>query len=131
MGLSGKHVVIIGGTSGIGFAVAEGAARDGARLTIASSRQATIDAALKRLPAAEGHRVDVKDEAGLGAFFAKLGSLDHLVFTAGDWGGPGGRYARKDGPRACGQDFCGALLGALWRPSSRRKNTFSRAAPSC
>jgi len=85
MTLNAKRIAILGGTSGIGLAVAEAAGRAGAALVVASSRQASIDAALAKLPAgAEGHAANLKDEASVKALFAKLGPIDHLVFTAGE-----------------------------------------------
>ena len=84
--LDGKHVVIIGGATGIGFAVAELAVSQGAKVTIGSSREASVSAAAKRL-GATGRVVDVRDEASVAAWFAALGAFDHLVLTAGDWGG--------------------------------------------
>ena len=85
--LAGQRVVVIGGTSGIGRAVAEAALADGAQVVVASSKAANVEAAAARLGAgARGVVVDVKDEASIAALFETLGSLDHLVFTAGDWG---------------------------------------------
>ncbi|MGY4927647.1 SDR family oxidoreductase [Streptomyces sp. 900105755] len=85
MGLQGQRVVVIGGTSGIGLAVAEGAAREGARVVVASRRQESVDAALKVLPEdAEGRVLDATDEDAVRAFFTGIGEYDHLVYTAGD-----------------------------------------------
>ncbi|MFF4116315.1 SDR family oxidoreductase [Streptomyces sp. NPDC001714] len=85
MGLQGQRVVVIGGTSGIGLAVAEGAAREGAQVVVASRRQESVDAALKVLPEdAEGQVLDAADEAAVRGFFARIGAYDHLVYTAGD-----------------------------------------------
>jgi NAD(P)-dependent dehydrogenase (short-subunit alcohol dehydrogenase family) len=85
MGLRGQRIVVVGGTSGIGLAVAEGAAREGAEVVVASRRQESVDAALKRLPlGAEGHTLDATDEAAVGAFFERIGGFDHLVYTAGE-----------------------------------------------
>jgi len=85
MELNCKRVVVLGGTSGIGLAVAEAAGSAGATLVVASSRQANVQAALARLPAgAEGEAVDLLDEAAVRAFFGRIGSFDHLVFTAGE-----------------------------------------------
>ena len=91
--LSEKIVVVIGGSSGIGFAVAKAALEDGAEVVIASSRQAKVDAAVKRLgDGARGAAVDVTDEASVAGFFESLGGFHHLVYSAGDWG------ARPAGP---------------------------------
>lgn len=86
--LSGQHVVVIGGSAGIGLAVAEAALAEGAKVTIGSSDPARVEAALKTLgDGASGKAVDVRDEASVAAFAADLGGVDHLVSTAGDWGG--------------------------------------------
>ncbi|MGW5655692.1 SDR family oxidoreductase [Streptomyces humi] len=85
MDLQGQRVVVIGGTSGIGLAVAEGAAREGARVVVASRRQENVDAALKVLPdGSEGGVLDAGDEEAVRGFFAGVGAFDHLVYTAGD-----------------------------------------------
>jgi NAD(P)-dependent dehydrogenase (short-subunit alcohol dehydrogenase family) len=85
MSLTGKRIVLLGGSSGIGFSVARQAATQGASVVIGSSSQERIDRALKRLPDdAQGYRVDVTDEDGVRAFFDELGPYDHLVYTAGD-----------------------------------------------
>jgi len=86
--LSGKRAVVIGGSSGIGFAVAKAALEDGARVVIGSSGAGNVAAALARLgDGAEGSAVNVRDEADVAAFFERIGDFDHLVYTAGDWGG--------------------------------------------
>ena len=85
--LDGKRVVVIGGSSGIGFAVAALAHALGAGVVIASSQAANVDDAVERLPGATGRVVDLRDEAGIADFFEALGAFDHLAITAGDWGG--------------------------------------------
>lgn len=97
--LRDQRIVIIGGSSGIGYAVAECAVAEGARVVIGSSGAAKVEAAVARLgQAASGGVIDVGDEASVAAFFTDLGDFDHLVFTAGDWGsGPGpGPVAQMD-----------------------------------
>src|ERR1700743_497489 len=85
MALNGKRIAVLGGSSGIGLAVAQAAAQDGAELVIASSNPARIDAALKTLPSnAEGHAVDLSSEAAIAALFAEIGAFDHLVYTEGE-----------------------------------------------
>jgi NAD(P)-dependent dehydrogenase (short-subunit alcohol dehydrogenase family) len=110
--LQGQSVLVLGGSSGIGFAVAEAAVEHGARVVISSSRQAKVDAALGRLweharatkqttkdddndeaTIITGTTCDVGDaetaEANLGrllSFATRDGAvkLDHIVYTAGD-----------------------------------------------
>lgn len=82
--LHGKRIVILGGSAGIGLAVARLAARDGARVVIGSSNGARIAGALADLPGGEGHTVDLRSPAAVRALFDQLGAIDHLVFTAGE-----------------------------------------------
>ena len=83
--IEGKHVVVLGGTSGFGFATAQAAAAAGARVNIASRSAEKLKAALHRLGnTVNGDCVDVTDKAGLERYFAKLGAFDHLAVTVGD-----------------------------------------------
>ena len=84
--LAGQRIILFGGTSGVGFAVAQRARADGAEVVLASSNPAKVQAATEQLPGSTGLAVDVTDEAAVERAFARLGSFDHLVFTAGDWG---------------------------------------------
>jgi NAD(P)-dependent dehydrogenase (short-subunit alcohol dehydrogenase family) len=85
MTLNGQRIVVLGGSSGIGLATAQAAAREGARLVIASSRKDRLEAALATLPTgSEGHVLDLADGDATETLFARLGSFDHLVFTAGE-----------------------------------------------
>jgi NAD(P)-dependent dehydrogenase (short-subunit alcohol dehydrogenase family) len=84
-GFKNKRVVIIGGSSGIGLAVAEQAASQGADVVIVSSKEERIQEAIRSIGGeARGQVVDVSDEGAVESFFKKLGAFDHLVFTAGD-----------------------------------------------
>ncbi|WP_426436087.1 SDR family oxidoreductase [Bradyrhizobium genosp. P] len=85
MSLDGKRVIAIGGSSGIGFAVAALAQGRGAEVVIASSNAANVDAAVTRLPGSSGITVDLRDEASVSRFFDQVGAFDHLAITAGDW----------------------------------------------
>ncbi|SDZ51047.1 SDR family oxidoreductase [Herbiconiux ginsengi] len=83
MSLSGSTVVVLGGSSGIGFAVARAVVAAGARVVIASSSAARVEAAVAQLgPTAGGHAVDASDSVALDTFFAAVGPFDHLVYTA-------------------------------------------------
>jgi len=85
MSLSGKRVVVIGGTSGIGFAVAELAQQQGAEVVVVSSSAAKVDKAKSRLQGkATGHAVDLSKEEAIKTLFDQIGAFDHLVYTAGD-----------------------------------------------
>ena len=82
---SSTKVVVVGGTSGIGLAVARAAAAAGAPVIIGSSSEASVKRALGDVPGLTGGiAVDVTDPARLDAFFAEVGAFHHLVYTAGD-----------------------------------------------
>jgi NAD(P)-dependent dehydrogenase (short-subunit alcohol dehydrogenase family) len=81
--LKDKQIIILGGTSGIGLAVAQAATAEGARVTIASSNSARVSDALATLPpGAEGRTSALPAKPK--AFFAATGGFDHLVYTAGE-----------------------------------------------
>lgn len=72
-------VVVIGGLSGIGRAVAEQAAAAGARVIAAGRRAAPADFPASITTA----QVDISDEASVARLFGSIGPFDHLVITAG------------------------------------------------
>jgi NAD(P)-dependent dehydrogenase (short-subunit alcohol dehydrogenase family) len=74
--LQDQHVVVVGGSSGIGRAVARAAYAQGARITILGRSARAGDGLAARA-------VDLTDPACLAAAFAMLGGIDHLVITAG------------------------------------------------
>ncbi|MER6952376.1 SDR family oxidoreductase [Streptomyces sp. NPDC000618] len=79
------RVVVIGGTSGIGLAVAQAAAKAGAQVIVGSRSEQSVKRALSLLPGhAGGLPVDVTSAVSLESFFAQVGAFDHLVYTAGD-----------------------------------------------
>lgn len=85
MNFNDQHIVLLGGTSGLGLATARAAAAAGARVTVVSSREARVDAALAQLPAgAEGRVADLADATAVRDLFVATGPFDHLVYTAGE-----------------------------------------------
>ena len=85
MELNGRRVVVMGGTSGIGLAVAQAAARAGATPVVVSSNPEKVRSAMAGLPAgAEGRAVNLLDESAVREAFAEIGPFDHLVYTAGE-----------------------------------------------
>ena len=83
--LQNQRVVLLGGTSGIGFATARAALAAGASVVVASSNSRRIDHAVDSLgDRAEGHAIDLGDEAAVRGLFERLGDFDHLVYSAGD-----------------------------------------------
>src|SRR5688572_7540559 len=92
LGLSGKVAVITGGSVGIGLAVAEGLAAEGANLVISARRAERLDAEAARIADAYGvivHSVaaDVATAEGCEAVIAgarkAFGGADILINNAG------------------------------------------------
>ena len=113
--LTGRRVVVFGGSSGMGLATARAAAEAGAGVTIASSDGKRVQAALADLPeSCDGVVIDARSEAAVADSLARIGELDHVVYTAGD---PFGPRAVRDLPldearRAFDVRFWGALAVA-------------------
>jgi NAD(P)-dependent dehydrogenase (short-subunit alcohol dehydrogenase family) len=83
--LQNQRVVLLGGTSGIGLATAQAAQAAGGSVVLVSSRAQSVANALAALgERAEGHTVDLTDEAAVQRLFGRLGTFDHLVYSAGD-----------------------------------------------
>ncbi|KAF1836728.1 NAD(P)-binding protein [Decorospora gaudefroyi] len=100
--LANAHVLVFGGTSGIGYAVANLALSNGAHVTISGSGQSKVDAKVEKLRSlypdmaasnVAGFAVDLLDkenmEENLRTMLDKAtdgGSkkIDHIAFTAGD-----------------------------------------------
>lgn len=81
--LRNKHVVVIGGTSGIGLAIARSAIDEGATTTIGGSSRARLDAALAMLGGRViGRSIDLADVESMERFCRDLDRVDHLVVTS-------------------------------------------------
>ena len=85
--LSGKTAAIIGGGSGIGEAVALGAARQGAAVVVLDANAAAAQAVAVRLPGAGAAALDIRDGAAVAAALDRVardrGRLDIVVCTPG------------------------------------------------
>lgn len=93
LGLKGKVALVAGASRGLGFAVAEALAREGATVSISSTTQASIDEAARRLSSSGATvlatAVDVRNSDQIAAWsqltIERFGGID-LLFTNG--GGP-------------------------------------------
>jgi NAD(P)-dependent dehydrogenase (short-subunit alcohol dehydrogenase family) len=87
--LTDKLALVSGSTKGIGFAIAQGLAREGARVIINGRTQASVDDALARLRAgqadakAEGFAGDLSDLRQVEALTGRYPSVDVLVNNLG------------------------------------------------
>jgi 3-oxoacyl-[acyl-carrier protein] reductase len=79
-----QRAVVIGGASGIGWAVAQGLAAGGRQVTVADRNEEGAAARAAELGAPhDAAGVDVTDEASVAALFDGIGALDIVVNTAG------------------------------------------------
>jgi NAD(P)-dependent dehydrogenase (short-subunit alcohol dehydrogenase family) len=87
--LTGRRALITGSTAGIGFAIAEGLAREGAAVVVTGRTQAAVDRAVsalrQRAPAvdASGIAADCATSEGAAAVFAQLPAVDILINNLG------------------------------------------------
>ncbi len=78
--LTNQSVVVVGGTSGMGLAIARLAIAHNASVIIASRSPDKVAAVATEL-GATGKTLDTTDEASVRDFFAEVGAVDHLVVT--------------------------------------------------
>ncbi|WP_164101905.1 SDR family oxidoreductase [Candidatus Laterigemmans baculatus] len=90
MSLNGQSVVVTGGGSGIGAAIAQSLAAAGCRVAIGGRRKEPLEqvaAAVEAEHPVRAHTLDVADDASIDRFFAwaagELGPIDILVNSAG------------------------------------------------
>ncbi|MED4287020.1 SDR family oxidoreductase [Priestia megaterium] len=83
--LKGKKIVIIGGSSGIGFETAKQVIAQGAEVIIASRSKNKLQNAKEQLGArATAFTLDTTQEQQVQSFFEKVGQFDHLVVSAAE-----------------------------------------------
>lgn len=83
--LTNQNVVIIGGTSGIGLAVAKLVAERGANITIASRSQERLSKAVQEIDGnVQIGTIDTLDENSVKEFFANRNDIHHIINFAGD-----------------------------------------------
>src|SRR5690348_11443610 len=85
--IEGAKVLIVGGSSGMGLALARRLLDEGAFVTIAGRSQERLAAACRQLdddPKLGIYAVDISREEEVAALFRIVGSVDHIVSTAAD-----------------------------------------------
>ncbi|KCZ86390.1 NAD-dependent epimerase/dehydratase family protein [Hyphomonas adhaerens MHS-3] len=120
--LKGKNAVILGGTRGIGRAIAGTLASEGANIAICARNEKQVAETVEALQAkgvnATGASVDITDEDALKSWIRKagveLGGINILVSNAG-------AMAQGNSPEAWTQNFQLDVLGAV--------NAFNAAEP--
>jgi len=77
-----QKIVIVGGSSGIGYAVAQKALNAGAQVVIASRSNEKLNAAAKQLgERVQTEVVDASNDQSVADFFWRVGHFDHLAVT--------------------------------------------------
>lgn len=95
LGLSGKSVLVTGGSKGIGFACARVFLAEGCRVHLAARDRGRLEEARRELGAeAAVHSADLRDPAALARLAAECAHVDILVNNAGDI--PGGTLEALD-----------------------------------
>ncbi len=95
LGLSGKSVLITGGSKGIGLACAKAFAGEGCRVHLAARDQERLEKSKKEIKGEVSvHSVDLRDAAALKGLAAACADVDILVNNAGDI--PGGTLESVD-----------------------------------
>jgi NAD(P)-dependent dehydrogenase (short-subunit alcohol dehydrogenase family) len=92
--LQGAHIVVFGGSTGIGLATAGAAKACGAVVTLVGRTAAKLAAAASEIGGVRTVVADIADRKSVEAVFSGMTSVDHLVITAG--GLAGGRLAETD-----------------------------------
>ena len=92
--LEGQSICVLGGTAGIGRAIAARAIAAGAIVYIAGRMAKRAAEVAYVVGAAGSGALDVTDEASTAEFFAAMGPVDHLVVTAAQT--RGGRFRDDD-----------------------------------
>ena len=79
MSLTGKKIIVIGGSSGIGLATAQAAMEEGATVVIASRSRERLERASDQMQGTpEIVTVDVRDSLSIQCLFDVVGEFDHL-----------------------------------------------------
>jgi NAD(P)-dependent dehydrogenase (short-subunit alcohol dehydrogenase family) len=80
---AGQHILISGGTSGIGAAVARAFLAENAHVTVTGVGAADVLAAARELKGVTARQLDVRDAKAIAELIAGFDRLDHLINCAG------------------------------------------------
>jgi len=81
--LADRVALVVGGTGGIGAAIANGLAQVGAKVRVTGATQQEVDDARASGAAVDGHALDVRDDGAVKALIDAMPRLDIVVNAAG------------------------------------------------
>lgn len=122
--LQNQHILVIGGSSGIGLAVAKLVAAEGAKVMIASRASDRLEKAAQEIDGeVEIGTINTLDETSIKEFFDASSEFDHIINFAGD--SMGGGVLDSDIPTArnameskfWGQFYVGRYGGPKIKPN--------------
>ena len=123
--MTDQKIAIVGGTAGIGFAVARMASDAGAEVRLGGSSRDKLDQALRQLKGkVKGDLVDAHDEDSIRRFFVQAGKLDHVASTIGS---PDRAVRVLDGRRA---DYEELFTVKYWGQFLIAKHAAEQLAPN-
>lgn len=112
--LTHKKVIVIGGSSGLGLAIAKTSASLGAHVTIASRNLDKLDQAKKTIGTdVTTQQLDISQPEQIKNFFQKASSFDHLITSSANvaWG-PFTSLSFKDEQNSFNSKFWGQYYAA-------------------
>jgi NAD(P)-dependent dehydrogenase (short-subunit alcohol dehydrogenase family) len=122
MDLRGKIALVIGGTGGIGSAIAETLAAAGAEVIATAVDAAEQAEATTRMPGIDVRQLDVGDDAEVQRFAAELDSLDVLVNCAGITSRGAASFGEEEFLRVININLHGTMRAArAFRPALARR----------
>jgi NAD(P)-dependent dehydrogenase (short-subunit alcohol dehydrogenase family) len=81
--LQNKHVAVVGGSSGVGLAIAALSFSAGARVTLLARELGKLRSAAQQVGQADVRSIDLRRPETIAPAVGDLGVVDHLVVTAG------------------------------------------------
>jgi NAD(P)-dependent dehydrogenase (short-subunit alcohol dehydrogenase family) len=105
---AGSSILVVGGSSGIGFATAALAAKQGGRVTIVSRSHERLVSAAKSLPGVVTGVLDVTDAEAVERFFGDGTLWDHVIVAGSATNaGPARTFSLNDAHSAMASKFWG------------------------
>lgn len=117
------QIVVLGGSSGMGFSIAKLMSSLGYPVLIASRSEHKLTKAAHEIQGAETHILDVCDEKAVQSFFAEIKPFSHLVLSAADFVmGPFRDLETKEARRFFDSKFWGQYTAIKYAAAKIKQN---------